>query len=277
MSFPFIRLPGEIRNRIYEYCLCPEKEVIIWAINAGNNAEGAMVNKSHFENLNRHLTLLLTNKQINREATPYFFAKNTFRFLCPSTSEFPCRSTSQNGDALIGVETYLNGLSSERCNMIREILLNFSLDTFLNTFKSVERGAFLRFAKILHTVSNLQHLEVKIATQRCRCKESVKISQRIEFLLRPLETRIGAKISLRCSDIHKEKKSIRGGQVGKVLYYRRVVSWIHEAGAEGWITGQQILSKEWRGDSGYKKIIVPSEDLPSEALWKFGTDTNEAT
>ena len=117
--------------------------------------------------------------------------------------------------------------------MTREILLNFSLDTFLNTFKSVERGAFLRIEKFLQTVSNLQHLEVKIATQRCRCKESAKISRRIESLLRLLETRIGAKISLRCSDIHKYKNSIRGGQVGEVLYYRRVVSWIHEAGADG--------------------------------------------
>ncbi len=209
MPFPFLLLPGEIRNRIYGLCLCPDKEVVINTNKTETGGCFSSVSPTAPKSPGQRLALLLANKQINREAMPYFFAENTFRFFCNSDSAIE--------DVFDAAVTYLDGLSSERRNLMRRIRVGITFDGFM----ILQEGDFRDFAEVLHAASNLRHLEVNITMETCRCRRSEKLSEHVESFLLALDTGVHAKISLWCYG------SVFGSGIAGWQVDHKILGWRH--------------------------------------------------
>lgn len=96
MSFPFLRLPCEIRLQIYSLSLVQSQPIELWPTNEVAFADGfdiipeddatpehsGEVVKAAFEDLRKNsvVAILCVSKIVHQEAASVFYGKNEFRF-----------------------------------------------------------------------------------------------------------------------------------------------------------------------------------------------------
>jgi hypothetical protein len=79
--FPFMKLPGEIRNMVYENSLVLPRPIDFWPIipdDAPRGTDHLTVLRQDVKHINT--ALMQVCRQVNHEATPILYAKNRFRF-----------------------------------------------------------------------------------------------------------------------------------------------------------------------------------------------------
>ncbi|KAF2277093.1 uncharacterized protein EI97DRAFT_441848 [Westerdykella ornata] len=79
--FPFMRLPGELRNMIYRQCLVLGRPIDLWPL-LPYNAPAGTTKLSLIERDLKHInvSLLRVSRRVNQEATPVLYGCNRFRF-----------------------------------------------------------------------------------------------------------------------------------------------------------------------------------------------------
>jgi hypothetical protein len=127
MSANFLRLPSELRNRIYELCLLHTEPIDPWA--------------EYNELQELTLGLLCANKTVHRETSSLFYALNCFDFTM-ATPE--------------GIALFLRTIGRNNANSIQHVYINFP--TFYDLEPSnvaLAEGSIGIFANIQSSCANL--------------------------------------------------------------------------------------------------------------------------
>ncbi|KAF1952450.1 hypothetical protein CC80DRAFT_596544 [Byssothecium circinans] len=80
-AFPFMELPGELRNNIYKRCLVAKRPIDFWPLIAADAPEGTTRSKILAENLKGlNVGLMRTSKRVHYETVFILYGCNRFRF-----------------------------------------------------------------------------------------------------------------------------------------------------------------------------------------------------
>ena len=160
-SSPLLRLPGEIRNSIYEFVFADVQDNVCIDLEGGLNKSHKVSGKNRSvpndDNTSR-LSLLLACKQINTEASGIAFSKMSMSidtvFVKPSDFLTRCNAALTEG--------------SERMNAI---LSNFLIVFSAANLACVPAMEFPRTEVLLHLASfNSPYMDVQRSTASCTAK-----------------------------------------------------------------------------------------------------------
>lgn len=80
-TFPFLRLPGELRNAVYKKCLVAPRPIDLWPIISHDAPRRTSRDSLLNENLRTiNISLLRVSQQVNRETIGILYGCNRFRF-----------------------------------------------------------------------------------------------------------------------------------------------------------------------------------------------------
>lgn len=134
MSANFLKLPSELRNRVYELCLLNQEPINPWMD----------------YNQRQELTpgLLRVNKTVHREASSLFYAQNRFDFTMATADD---------------VASFLETIGYNNAGCIQHLYLNFPNFRYLDPGDvTLEEGSISVLASIQSSCTNLKTLTTSL-------------------------------------------------------------------------------------------------------------------
>ena len=219
--FPFMKLPGEIRNRIYKMAVVEAKTIDTTGLFSEQkcNWNGHRYIGAPSNGLETALTLKLTSRAVGNEAAAMFFRENTF-YCCLASfggGDFLRMINPLERQILRSLEICMDFSTGKRhfsllrkCTGLRQLSLEFGNCSVLSVHDNVSLLASHSKIRRMAGMNQLMCLrglkEVEVHNQdycyRCRLTVGCPGAKELERLIRECVTKPRSQASVRAQIIH---------------------------------------------------------------------------